>query len=281
MNRPVRIQYSGALYHVTARGNHRASIFQDERDHLIWLDLLAEAAEKFGLRVHSYCLMPNHYHLLVETATPNLAQGMHFLNSNYAHRHNFRHGQHGHLTQGRYHALLLQKTSHLLELARYIVLNPVRAGLVSEPADWRWSSYRALLALDSAPAWLDTASTLQQFADLDAYRRFVAQGAGLPDPLSAPARNSGSDHDITLADYENQSASRAEAIARAHRSQAYTWQEIAGHFAITARTATRLARQYDTQLTLDLDQTMSHPGASATPPGTRVGHLLRKVKGGA
>ncbi|MBB3119191.1 REP-associated tyrosine transposase [Pseudoduganella violacea] len=257
MNRPVRIQYPGALYHVTARGNHRASIFQDERDHLIWLDLLAEAAEKFSLRVHSYCLMPNHYHLLVETAAPNLAQSMHFLNSRYAHSYNFRHAQNGHLTQGRYHAVLLQEASHLLELVRYIVLNPARAGLVSDAADWRWSSYRALLGLEITPAWLDTTATLQQFPDLDAYRLYVAQGAGLPNPLSAPLRKAPSEHHATLADYESQAGSRAEAIALAHRSQAFTWQEIAGHFAITVRTAARLAQQYE----LDPDQTMSHPGA--------------------
>jgi putative transposase len=154
--RPLRIQFPGALYHVTARGNGRQAIYWDENDCNSFLGILARAVSRFAWLCHAFCLMGNHYHLLIETPRPNLAQGMRDLNGTYAQDFNNRHGQVGHLFQGRYGAILVQKESHLLELSRYIVRNPVHAGLCAHPADWPWTSYLATAGLHPRPAFLTT-----------------------------------------------------------------------------------------------------------------------------
>lgn len=181
--RALRIEYPGALYHLTSRGNGRASIFLDRLDHERFLALLARTVARSGWLCHAYCLMGNHYHLLVETPRPNLAQGMRTLNSSYAQAFNARHRRVGHLFQGRYKTVLVEKESHLLELCRYLVLNPVRARLVATASDWPWSSYHASAGDEPAPGFLTLGWVLGQFAsDLPnahrAYRRFVCEGLG-------------------------------------------------------------------------------------------------------
>ena len=141
MARPLRIEFPGALYHVTSRGNARQDIALDDEDRAAFLAVLAEARERFAWLVHAYCLMGNHYHLMVETPEANLSRGMRQLIGVYTQRFNRRHGRVGHLFQGRYKAILVERESYLLELCRYVVLNPVRAGLVARVEDWRWSSY--------------------------------------------------------------------------------------------------------------------------------------------
>jgi len=183
MARPLRIEYPGAVYHVTARGNARAAVFLDDDDRRRFLALLAETAERERWTCHAYCLMGNHYHLLLETASANLGRGMRQLNGVYTQRFNRAHQRVGHVFQGRYKAILVEKQAYLLELCRYVVLNPVRAGMVAKPGDWLWSSYRrtALAARNDGPAppaWL-----LRQFGANDkaaraAYRRFVRAGVG-------------------------------------------------------------------------------------------------------
>src|SRR5438874_2291483 len=143
MARPRRLQVAGGFFHVTARGNRRQPVFTDDVDVERFLAILAEVAARYGWRVHAYCLMTNHYHLLVETPEANLSAGFHRLNFLYAQWFNRRHGLDGHLFQGRFHSVLIERQEHLIELARYIVLNPVRAGLCGHPGEWRWSSYRA------------------------------------------------------------------------------------------------------------------------------------------
>ncbi|WP_127474661.1 REP-associated tyrosine transposase [Sulfurivermis fontis] len=190
MARPLRIEYAGALYHVTSRGNAREPIFHDDDDRQTFLALLGEVITRFGWMCHAYCLMGNHYHLLLETPDPNLSLGMRHLNGVYTQRFNRRHSRVGHVFQGRFKAILVEKDSYLLELARYIVLNPVRAGMVKDAALYPWSSYRATAGGKCAPAWLTTASILGLFAKTDAvarrrYCEFVAQGmtAGSPWPM--------------------------------------------------------------------------------------------------
>ncbi|UTY58992.1 addiction module toxin RelE [Massilia sp. erpn] len=207
-------------------------MFLDERDYLIWQDLLAETVKRFNLRVHGFCQMPNHYHLLAETLDGNLSAGMHFLNGVYAKHFNARHELVGHVTQGRYHAMLLHKQSHLLELARYISLNPVRAALVADPAEWRWSSHQAMLHPSSAPAWLSIAWLLSQFGLSDpeeAYRDFVQAGCKAASP--APC---------SLDDYSNHHAGREEAVIAAYRSGNFGMLELAKHFGISVKTVSRL-----------------------------------------
>lgn len=192
MARPLRLEYPGAIYHVTARGHERSRVFGSDRDRERWLELLGWAANRERWQVHAYCLMSNHYHLLVETPEGGISAGVHALNSRYAQWFNRRTQRHGHLFDGRFRAVLVQKERHLTELVRYIVLNPVRAKLVNGAGDWRWSSYRATAGFVQPPDWLAVDWTLSQFAvrrqtALAAYRRFVAQGKGVPSPLEGVA----------------------------------------------------------------------------------------------
>lgn len=181
MTRPLRIEYPGAVYHITARGNARQDIFLDDADRDKLLNLLAKEIRQQGWLCHAYCLMNNHYHLLVETPEPNLSTGMRRLNGTYTQAFNRRHQRVGHLFQGRYKSILVDKQSYLLELCRYIVLNPVRANLVEQAGDWSWSSYAASLGKAPRPQWLTTEWILSQFADQtvasqQAYADFVHAG---------------------------------------------------------------------------------------------------------
>ncbi|XSG85262.1 MAG: REP-associated tyrosine transposase [Methylohalobius sp. ZOD2] len=183
MARPLRIEFPGAVYHITARGNARQDIFLEDSDRRRFLELLGREVEQQRWRCYAYCLMGNHYHLLIETPEPNLAQGMRRLQGTYTQGFNRRHGRVGHLFQGRYKSILVEGDAYGLELCRYIVLNPVRAGWARHPGDWRWSSYLQTTGVMAAPAWLDTAWILGQFSQdaakaSDTYERFVAQGIG-------------------------------------------------------------------------------------------------------
>ncbi|MFA5867129.1 MAG: transposase [Actinomycetota bacterium] len=165
MARPLRIEYPGAVYHVMSRGDGRKSIVRTNKDREAFLVILEEAAKRFNVLIHGYCLMTNHYHLLVETPDGNLAEVMHYINGVYTTRYNARNKTVGHVYQGRYKAILVERDEYLLCLCRYIVLNPIRAGLVEHPADYRWSSYRAIAGLsDNDGGFLATDWVLSQFA---------------------------------------------------------------------------------------------------------------------
>jgi putative transposase len=181
MARPLRLEHAGALWHVTSRGNERRAIFRDDRDRNLFLAVLAESIDLYAWRLHAYVLMGNHYHLLLETPEPNLSRGMHRINAVYSQSFNRRYERAGHLMQGRFKAILVEKERHLLELVRYLVLNPVRAGIVNEAGKWPWSNYRATAGLRRPPAWLETEWTIAQFGTgagaRCAYREFVNAGA--------------------------------------------------------------------------------------------------------
>jgi len=184
MARPLRIEYEGAVYHVTSRGNAGEKIFLADRDRLGFLDVLGGVVSRFDWVCHAYCLMSNHYHLLIETPSANLSRGMQLLNGVYAQRFNRRHKRSGHVFQGRFKAILVEKESHLLELARYVVLNPVRAKMVRSARDWPWSSYRVTSGQVEAPKFLAIDWILSQFdakrgPAVRAYRRFVTEGRGV------------------------------------------------------------------------------------------------------
>src|SRR5207247_381934 len=147
MARPLRLSYPGALYHVTARGNARQAIYTDDADRQMFLLVLEDVETRYHWLCHAYCLMDNHYHLLLETPQGNLSAGMRQVNGVYTQRFNRRHGRVGHIFQGRFKAILVERESYLLELCRYLVLNPVRAGIVRQPERYRWSSYRATAGL--------------------------------------------------------------------------------------------------------------------------------------
>jgi len=156
MARPLRIEFSGALYHVTSRGDRREAIFEDDEDRDMFLSTLAEVVERFNWVCHAYCLMTNHYHLVIETPDANLSRGMRQLNGVFTQASNRRHSRTGHLLQGRFKGILVDKGDYLLELTRYVVLNPVRARMVKQPGDWPWSSFRAMVGEVPAPKWLAT-----------------------------------------------------------------------------------------------------------------------------
>lgn len=187
MTRPLRLEFPGAVYHLTARGDRREDIFRDDADRLFFLDLLAKEVRQQHWRLYAYCLMSNHYHLLIETPEGNLVEGMRRLNGVYTQAFNRRHGRVGHVLQGRYKSILVDRDAYLLELARYIVLNPVRAGMVQRVDDWPWSSYGSTVGKCESLDWLDAEWIVKQFGTnlisaRQAYRRFVRAGMDIASP---------------------------------------------------------------------------------------------------
>jgi len=181
MTRPLRLEFPGAVYHLTARGDRRGDIFLDATDRQTFLKLLEKEVRQQAWRLYAYCLMSNHYHLLVETPDGNLVAGMRRLNGAYTQAFNRRHGRVGHVLQGRYKSIVVDRDAYLLELARYIVLNPVRANMVKRVEDWPWSSYLVTAGKAAAADWLEADWLMRQFGDetaaaRDAYRRFVRAG---------------------------------------------------------------------------------------------------------
>ena len=225
MSRPIRIEFPNALYHVTARGDRREDIFEDDTDRQAFLGILARVVEQFNWLCYAWCLMDNHYHLLIQTPDANLSKGMRHLNGVFTQTSNRRHGRVGHLFQGRFKAILVDSDAYLLELARYVVLNPVRAGMVRKPQMWLWSSYRASLGLAPAEPFLAVDGLLAQFANRRAvararYAKFVAEGIKAPSPWR----------------------DRNRAIAKAHATGAYSYQQIAEHFGVHFTTVGRIVR---------------------------------------
>jgi REP-associated tyrosine transposase len=181
MARPLRIEFPDAVYHVTTRGNARADIFEDDSDRSLFLSILGQVVKRFNWLCHAYCLMSNHYHLLIETPDGNLSAGMRQLNGMFTQASNRRHCKDGHLFKGRFKAVLVEKESHLLELCRYVVLNPVRAEMVKAPGDYEWSSYLPTLGKRKNPEYLTVEWMLSNFSSSlrqarNNYRQFVKDG---------------------------------------------------------------------------------------------------------
>lgn len=189
MVRPLRILYGDATYHITSRGNGGQDIFLDEEDREKFKGLLSRTVVRFEFIIYAYCLMGNHYHLVMSTPRANLPDGMHYLNGVYAQGFNHRHRCKGHLFQERYCSRLIENEAYLAEAARYTLLNPVRAGLTENIADWMWSSYRATSGLDPTPPFLKESRLLSLFGgDMSDARglfmEFVAEGVGKESPFS-------------------------------------------------------------------------------------------------
>jgi len=190
MTRPLRIEFKGAVYHITSRGNAKQAIFLDEKDFTDFLLVLCQVVKRYYFILHTYCLMNNHYHLLIETPYGNLSRGIRQLNGLYTQRFNQRHQRVGHLLQGRYQAILVDKDNYLLELCRYVVLNPVRAKKVKDPKDWKWSTYRATTGYKKGIPCLTTDWILSQFGEerraaSSLYQAFVLSGIKAESPLKA------------------------------------------------------------------------------------------------
>lgn len=178
MARPLRIEYPGAYYHVTSRGNEQKDIFKNKKDRERFLYYLETASERYGAVIHAYCLMSNHYHLLLETPLGNLSQIMRHINGAYTTYFNVKRKRAGHLFQGRYKAILVEADEYAKELSRYIHLNPVRAGIVEKPEEFTWSSYNSYTGKKGRPEWLSTDFILGYFGKKKSsaarkYRQFV------------------------------------------------------------------------------------------------------------
>lgn len=276
MARPLRLEFAGALYHVTARGDRQEPIYENDDDRIAFLELLSEVCLLCNWVCHAYCLMGNHYHLLVETPEGNLSRGMRQLNGVYTQQHNRRHSRVGHVFQGRYKAILVEKEGYLLELARYIVLNPVRAQLVSTAVEWPWSSYRSTLGLQAPVAgvhadWLLAAFGKQRGGAIEAYKTFVAAGKGQPSvwgqlknqiylgtDLFVAQMQQRIDNTETLseiparqrrpaarplADYLATEPDRNAAIVRAYESGGYGLQEIGTFFGLHYSRVSKIVRR--------------------------------------
>jgi putative transposase len=162
--RKPRVQIPGGIYHLGTRGVRRETIYPQSADYELFGSIFGRVVERFEWRCHAYCLMPNHYHLLVETPVPNLSAGMQRLNSLYAQWFHELQGFTGHAFERRFFSRLVESTFDLLEVVRYVVLNPVRARLCDDPAEWRWSSYRALVGEARPAPFLTCDWILAQFA---------------------------------------------------------------------------------------------------------------------
>jgi putative transposase len=180
--RAARLIEPGGYYHVTARGNNGEIVYRDDLDREAFELRLARTVQRFRWRLYAYCLMSNHYHLVVEVPG-GLSQGMCELNGGYARRTNVRHGRSGHLFRNRFYSGWIADDSHLLEACRYVVLNPKRAGICRDPADWRWSSYRTCAGIGYSLPYLATHDLLRLFAErpADAHPRYRAFIAAAPD----------------------------------------------------------------------------------------------------
>jgi REP element-mobilizing transposase RayT len=190
VSRPLRIEYPGAFYHVTSRGNERKTVFQSNRDREKYLSYVESAHDRYGAIIHAYCLMGNHYHLLLETPRGNLSKILQYINGAYTTYFNLKRGRSGHLFQGRFKGILVDKDEYCKELSRYLHLNPVRAGMVKTPLEYPWSSYRYFIGEDKKPQWLTTEFVLGDFGGegrrgFRGYREYVERGEnkGLDNPL--------------------------------------------------------------------------------------------------
>jgi len=282
MARPLRIEYPGAVYHITSRGNARKRIYKDDTDRAGFLDVLCSVVKKYNWLCHAYCLMDNHYHLLIETPDGNLSHGMRQLNGVYTQTYNRRHRKVGHIFQGRFKAILVEKEEYLLELCRYVVLNPVRAKSVESPGDWKWSSYRATAGMLRAVPCLTVDWILGQFGSdkkraTRSYKEFVLAGLKEDSPWKSlkgqillgdegfvgkfkellsdkelireiPRRQRYIGRPGMKAIFEGQDQRREkELMHRAHVRFGYTLKEIADYLGLHYTTVSRAVNIYETR----------------------------------
>jgi putative transposase len=228
-----RIEYPGAIHHVTSRGASRTAICHTDADYAALVGSVAAATRIANWRCLAYCVMPNHYHLLIQTPVPTLSVGMHRLNGMYASRYNTTYEHTGHVFQGRFHAELVRSDEHLLEALRYIALNPVRGMLARSPERWRWSSYRATAGWCASPPWVASGQVLGLMgSDLPDSRRRYREFVGAV--RTAPTRRPALAVLVT-------STRRSDIVAA--REHGYTQSEIAAHLGVSQPTVSRILSQ--------------------------------------
>jgi len=278
MSRPLRIEYPGAIYHLTSRGNARSDIYRTRQDRQAFLDILAQTCERHRWQCYAWCLMTNHYHLVIQTEQANLSHGMRHLNGVYTQEFNRRHRRVGHLFQGRYKAILVDKDSYLLEVIRYVLLNPVRANMTQTAGQYPWSSYRSMIGKVSAPKWLARDRVLGHFSQRlvtaqKHFIKFMQEGKG-QSPLWENLRQqlylgdeafvhrlplkAGNDPTLIevpreqrqrlgkpLSHYSKKYIQRDDAIYAAFQCGQYTQKEIARHFDLHYSTVSKIVKRYE------------------------------------
>ncbi|WP_445766720.1 REP-associated tyrosine transposase [Rheinheimera sp.] len=276
MARPLRLEFDGAFYHVTARGNSRQNIYFEPANYQRFLDILEQVCQRHNWRIHAYCLMTNHYHLLVETPEGNLSAGMQQLNGVYTQYVNRHYHRCGHVFQGRFKSILVDTDVYYKTLVRYVLQNPLRAGMITQLADYRWSSYHATAGNCAAHDWLVAYDVLAHF-DADrakavaAFEAFCEQidDTGIWDNLTnqiflgdetftnaqlSKLTHTGVMSDIPkvqrrppplpLSDYEQQYDNRNEAILAAYHSGAYSMTQLATYFQLHVSTISKLVAKF-------------------------------------
>ena len=280
MSRPLRLEFAGALYHVTSRGDRREDIYESDSDRRLFLSVFGDVCERYNWVCHAYCLMSNHYHLLIETPDANLSKGMRQLNGVYTQAFNRANDRVGHVFQGRYKGILVEKQSYLLELARYIVLNPVRAEMVRSARDWPWSSYRATAGQVAAPNclsvdWLLASFGVKKKDAVAAYKRFISDGKNQPTPWKE-LRNQvylGSDEFVqtmqalidgekelsevpmsqrrpkprSISYYEKNARTRNQAMVNAYGSGGYSLKEVGDYFGLHYSTVSGILKNHESK----------------------------------
>ena len=240
MPRKLRVQAPGSFYHVMSRGNNKQKIFLSDDDRADFIDVFAAVVSDYSWICYAYCLMGNHYHLLIETPEANVSEGMQRLNGNYCRVFNKKHGRVGHVLQGRYLSSLVENEKYFLVLIRYILLNPVSEGLVDAPKSWRWSSYNATVGLAPPPPFLEVGRVLSVFAEdptlaRDIFTRFIAEW--LEEHAGGPSRS------ILLESLlmgANDKEQRNSAIRIAHLEHCFSVQEIARYLDLSISTVYRI-----------------------------------------
>ncbi|MEN8171239.1 MAG: transposase [Pseudomonadota bacterium] len=275
MARPLRLELAGGLYHVTSRGDRREDIYDDDQDREKWLEILGNTCKRFNWRCHAYCLMDNHYHIVIETAEANLSKGMRQLNGVYTQYYNIKHDRAGHVFQGRYKGILVEQDAYLLELSRYVVLNPIRAKMTKAIGTWKWSSYKSMIGEVASQPWLETNWILGQFGKqrkraIDKYIDFVREGVGLPsvwdnlqnqiflgtekfiDKKQKLINDKGSLNEVprlqkrkipkSLPYYDKKYKDQKQAITQAYLSGGYTLKELGEYFEKHYSTISRIVK---------------------------------------
>ncbi|MGF1643617.1 MAG: transposase [Thiotrichales bacterium] len=282
MARPTRIEIPGGLFFVSTRTERGAAGFLDDVDRHDWLEVLDQVCARFHWRVYAWCQLNDHYEVLLTTPEVNLSKGMRQLNGVYTQHFNRRHTRAGHVFQGRFKAVLVERESYLRGLAREVVLNPVRLGLATQSADWPWSSYLEMVGEEPCPHWLARDELLETFAKqpkraIQKYTEFVDAGQGLPSlranvrsqiflgddafigrmratleakskPAKKSARGQRKNHEHSLASFAARFPDRNEAIARAYLSGDFTLQAVGTHFGVHYTTVSRIVRAFENSL---------------------------------
>lgn len=277
MSRPLRLEFPDALYHITSRGDRREDIYDDDTDRAEFLKIFSTVIKQYNWVCYAYVLMSNHYHLLIQTPDSNLSKGMRQLNGVYTQFYNRRHRKTGHLFQGRYKSILVDQQHYLLELSRYIVLNPLKAGMVKHVRQWPWSSYQAMTGLSESPDWLSAEYLLLQFSKqrksaIRKYQSFVDAGTK-NGPIWSQLTNQvylGDSQFIekaqkylaekkrdtqipkvqrrgvakSLQEYERNAKCRNEAIVQAYASGAYSYQDLGTYFDLHFTRIGKIVREF-------------------------------------